>query len=311
MMTQFKILLFTGLSLIAMQCGGLKAAEMGLIDQFCGCWNYGLEFEVGNRWDMLEQTVELDDSCCYTPALSSETRFKGVNTVLLGGRAIIENGNWVLKGIGHYGWVTDGRLDIDRVVDGKEVDGHSWDLLGGLGYAFCICDCFEVVPYVGYSGDEQHLKAKHIHIKEPSRLGEHLEREEFKASWYGPWIGFDVLYNTTICNYDLFFNSGYEFHYGHARTTVKNHYIVETEDPIFSLHSKHRNMRGQVFRFDANLMICDGWGLGLNQTFSYWENSHKDKARQHPAARHCYDRSYVSRLNWYSYAVAFSVGKVF
>ena len=306
-----KKLIFSGLSVIAMQFGALEA--------FCDAenWKFELDLESGYRTDMIEETQETIDTALILPYSSVETRYKALSSIQLGGRAYAGYCNWVVKGIGHYGWILDGRFDQDRALDGKSVRGNTYDALGGIGYTFCVCDCFALTPLVGYSYDHQQIRVHHLVKEDPILPLNTIHSIDYHASWYGPWVGFDLCYDATKWCGDLSFTAGYEFHYGRARTKTLQHLlptVVGAPGPEFGFSTKQRDMLGHVFRFDTQLRLWEDWYGGLNQTISYWDNTRNSSVHFAPGTVSGLTPTQVQRdfrLNWYSYSITVSLGKAF
>lgn len=273
-----------------------------------------LELDNGYRWDRIDESVEVVDFEFIQPYASAQHQYKDLNSYQLGGRFIWEKCNWRVKAQGHYGWIFDGHFLQDGFLRGKIHEGNTADGSGAIGYAFPVCECFRFCPLAGYGYDSQDLKIKHFRLFDTSSSSTDICRGRFEASWQGPWIGFDILYDTSFifwnrCHY-MTFNSGYEFHYGQARTKFHERLF----DGEYSYHSKINNMMGQVFHFDTHYYLPCNWMIGLILEYTYWTNAHK----HHDSFSSETDTGFTAtqeqdtfKLRWQSISTIITVGKLF
>lgn len=86
-----------------------------------------------------------------------------------------------------------------------------------------------IAPAFGFSHHEQHLRMIHgdlvLDIFNPDQKGP-LDRlhNNYRAQWYGPWIGLDINYPLT-CSWELF--GGYEYHWSFYRGS--GHWNLRTD----------------------------------------------------------------------------------
>lgn len=273
---------------------------------------FGGQIDMGYRWDRIDETIEIVDSENILPYSSSEKMFKSLQSYQLGGRVAASSCNFIVKGEGHYGWIESGDFSFDHLLSGKAI-GNTYDLSAGVGYAFCICDCFRFVPLIGYSYDHQHLDLKHFESFDPDNSPNVVRHGSWSSAFYGPWLGFDVLFDTCLCDNRLSFNAGYEFHYGKAKTKFSETFISDI-DETFSYHANIENMMGQVFRLDSRYEFYCNFFTGIGLQYTYWGNAHK--TRDHfggnvdPGLAPS-ERQQTLKLSWHSFALTFDLGMIF
>lgn len=129
-----------------------------------------------------------------------------------------------------YGWIKDGYVEESDFFGTKttppELIFHSTDTLNrgkvydwnwGIGYVFTWCEReLSIIPLLGYATQVQHLQMPRGRIVTfaennlTSSDSSSKSKKDYRARWYGPWLGFDILYHL----YDwmeIFIT--YEFHW--------------------------------------------------------------------------------------------------
>lgn len=271
------------------------------------------DVETGYRWDYIIQSIQIVDSAGILPYSSAEYQFKDLSSAQFGVRGFAEYCSFITKGYAHYGCVVNGDFDVDRVLVGEKELGFTLDASAGIGYSFCVCDCFSVVPLIGYSWDKQHLRITHLRSKIPVIDPNNLVRAKWDSRWYGPWVGFDIFYDATEWCRDMYFTTGYEFHYGRALTKLHQDLIIP-EDSHYSYKTGFKNMMGHVFRWDSRVRVCGDWFAGLNMIYSYWGNAHNSRStfiENTDSGLAPTERQEVYKLSWYAYAVLLNFSTVF
>lgn len=275
-----------------------------------------IELDNGYRWDRIDEANEVVDSLNILPYTSGEKQFKDLSIYQLGGRACWESCNLLIKGTGHYGWAFDGTFNDNGFQKGK-LKGYTIDASAGIGYVIPVNCCFEVVPLIGFGYDRQHFDVKHIrtHISDFPVV---TDRAHFTATWYAPWVGVDLLYDSTfyawnMCHH-LSFTSGYEFHYGVSRIKWKEDFFNFAGGGDFSYNAKMKNMMGHVFHFDTRYHLPNDWLVGLELEYTFWSNAHKD--RDHfggsvDSGLAPTQEQRTFKLKWQSISTILTLGKAF
>lgn len=271
------------------------------------CGRSYLELDTGYRYDRIDETIEEDNTAGI--ALTGNFQYKNMQSYQLGAR-----GMWftpycdlVVIGAGHYGWVTNGRLDNFAVLNASLSSGHTWDAWGAIGYQIPCGYCFNFVPLIGFSYDAQRVHIGQISTSEPS-LASGSPGFKLETDFYGPLIGFDCLFASCFC--DLTFDVGYEFHYGWARKKI----IADTTIPalnLFSYKGKIHDMKGHVFHIEGHYPFWCNWLCGLRLQYTFWGNSHKQKDTI-PGPAETGLPPTVSQITraftWHSFALTFNLG---
>lgn len=278
---------------------------------FCGIQD--LELENGYRYDRIDEGIEVLDSAFQTPYSSGQQQFKSLSSYQIGGRGFIEWNNYRIKGSGHYGWILDGTYHRNGNQRGNCKKGRTADGDVGIGYILCVNDCLRVVPLIGYSYDVQRLKIRHVRSSSPLVDPVDIAKGRWMSEWYGPWVGFDLLFNSCLSRRWLSFNAGYEFHYGTGHTKWHQQ-LVTPVFGIYAYHAKIKNMMGHVFHFDTTYHFCDNWRAGVNLKYTYWGNGHSTKDHFSSTSSIGLTPTQTQstfQLSWHSFAVMLSVGKAY
>ena len=241
---------------------------------------------------------------------SDENSFQNIQSYQLGAKGVWQipcTCIW-LKGAAHYSWLVHGTYNEQFFVK-ADLDGNYFvDALGAIGIPFCICGCFNFVPYVGGSYDKANILIENSRSNFPGNPNHSGDRWYY--SWYGPWVGFDFVFDG-LCPSTMF-TAGYEFHYGWAhQKNIPNH----PGSFIFPYHVDYTNMVGNVFHIQCLFKTCSRWLYGLNLRYSVWSNNHKENAELDvPFSETGMSENMIlktSIFTWHSFSAAVNVGFCF
>jgi hypothetical protein len=175
-----------------------------------------LNVETGYRWDRTDNDAVyyVFDSVGFRTITPGQYGDR-IQSYQLGGRGLLTGFfcDAYVRGSGHYGWILDGKFaDNDTKLRG-DLRGHTVDGLGGVGYFFCMHECWGVAPIAGYSYDRLHFKVKNSTFQFPNAGANVVRTIDSKTinTFHGPWVGLDFFFRPTICNLD--FRLGYELHF--------------------------------------------------------------------------------------------------
>ncbi len=184
--------------------------------------------------------------------------------------------NVYMKFFADYGWIYHGKShDSDFMQEkqsGKIVEvlsstanagkGDVWDISGGVGYFLHTNFCaLKVAPIAGFSYHEQFLKmfdgVSRINLLFPESQGALFSdlNSNYKARWYGPWVGFDLYYHI---NDQLTVTTTFEYH--GMRYSATGHWNLRSD---FAGDFHHRGWGHGLFgsaSLDYN--FCNKWYLG-------------------------------------------------
>jgi hypothetical protein len=305
-MSNFIKSIYAGLLLCALQLGHFSSVEA----------EGSLCLDTGYRWDRVDTHDRYNDAeDVFAAVVSGKIAFKDIQSYQLGFQ-----GDWrdpcfglYLKGDFHYGWVLSGDYDLNSALWADIDRGHTIDGSGALGYPINLGCCLQVIPLVGYSYDQVYLKLSHSRAN-PLFYANDIDKASSRTSFYGPWIGADLLFNTCLCDrYDLDFIAGYEYHYGWSKYKWDQP-LASPDNGDFSYRTHLKNMQGQVFRLQSNYQLCDCWVVGLKLQYTFWESTHYNHTKvpgptitgQSPVFFQT-----NSHLTWHSFLAALSVGYTF
>ena len=291
-------------------CLSLCCSLQGYFDQ---CNEIELELETGVRWDRIDEMVEVVDTTLIIPYASTYKQLKTLTSYVVGGRGFIDYNDWIVKGSGHYGWTVSGDFDQDH-IQVSSIRGNTIDWSVGMGYALPVTNCFWFVPLIGYSNDELRLRVNETRSFDPVLFPSNIAQAHWTSSFYGPWIGFDILFDACYRRcYNFSFDAGYEFHYGWARTKW-NQILITPPGDTFGYHTLMSNMMGHVFRFDTQYHLPCEWLVGIGLQYTHWNNAHKNRAHFDVGSAAGPSASQVQntfKLNWQSFAIMANLTKAF
>lgn len=201
----------------------------------------------------------------------------------------------------HNGVFTDGRYTKAVVHNRESGNSYVWDFNIAFGMPYqCGCEGLQIAPMLGFSYDRQQIK---VHNRErifanldhhfaSIETGEHTDkkcksRNTYKASWWGPWLGFDLSYISDNC---WTFFGEFEVHIG--RIERERHSSVGV--PFFDRYDRTKCFWGTTTKLGANYILCDNVYVEGAISYLHWTStSHRDD------------------LYWSSGSVRFDVGYMF
>lgn len=237
----------------------------------CRQYNY-LDFETGYRWDKVDNRIVIYGNAAASAAGQT---FNKINSYQLGGRGL-----WMvcdplfIKAHGHYGWILSG--NFDQVTFTGDLDGHTWDAAGGIGYAWRFHPCWDFAPTIGWAYNELGITVTNVttgFATPPNRIS--LSNIDCKHRVEGPWVGFDLLFFPSCC---LDVSLSYELHKGRWR----GDYFPDVGDfgPSFGrttgFASKRTNdqMWGNLFRMEGKYLFCSCWEIGVLLNYEFWKGQY-------------------------------------
>lgn len=189
---------------------------------------------------------------------------------------------------GDYGYIENGKnTDKDWTVDeltrqdllyyatkahaGK---GTVWDVsVAGFSVAHCVWDCWQLRPLIGYSYHKQNLHFYNgtitIDAYFPELIGFKFRDLDstYKASWNGPWAGFDLIYNG-LCGWTFY-------------TTQEIHALYYDAKGDWNLREdipdgfSHRGWGWGYFgKLAAEYEFTCGWRFGAQFKYNYCRMNH-------------------------------------
>ncbi len=167
-----------------------------------------LQAAVGYRHDNLDWNIA-GSSSGTNPNILSELEWSDLQIVQvkLQGRAVVD-GKFYIRGRVDFGWIVDGdNRDSDYAGDNRtsefsrsinlSADDEVWDGSLGLGWAFTFgTDYCRLAPMLGYSVHKQNLRITDGRQVIPPTGSFAGLNSTYQARWNGPWIGFDLIFNT-------------------------------------------------------------------------------------------------------------------
>lgn len=287
---------------------------------------YGVEIGVGYRQDSIlwkmedhgevNPRVKSDLHFKDLEIVVLGAKFKGMLGTSFYGRACFDYG-WVLDGtlreeisvvnrhetshLRHNGVFTDGRYAKAVVHNKEHGNSYVWDFNIALGMPFELgCEGWQIAPMVGFSYDRQQIKVRnhqrvlvdahqqHTRIETGEEANEHCKSgNKYRASWWGPWIGFDLAYLSDNC---WTFFGEFELHGGRC----ERHRNSSNNIAFFDRYQRTKCFWGTTTKIGANYILCDNLYLEGHIGYSHWASTeHRDD------------------LYWSSGTVRFDVGYMF
>jgi hypothetical protein len=263
-----------------------------------------VELGVGYRQDSITLNVKERGGC--NPQAKANRHFKDLEIVTVGTRLKTTFGcsDAYLRASFDWGFVVDGKVrDQLTVTDRNEVSqdcrsnhtvegdylsttvhnrtknsSYVWDLDIAFAYPMhCGCDDFVVAPAIGFTVDRQHLKVKGttsfcdqaFSSKSSSSDAQKGHGSNYRASWWGPWLGFDFAYNSPDC-WNVY--GAFEFHFGRARRVANSH----TNSNIDQYHHT-KTFYGPLFRLGTGYMFCENWYVDANVSYQkFFSDTNRD-----------------------------------
>lgn len=238
------------------------------------------EFDLGYtyRRDKLKWSIGSDDG----PNILSELSWKNlyINQISAMGYLTTQD-HFYLRGFADYGGIFHGtNQDSDFFGDNRTLEfsrsinkadkGEVFDLSAAIGREFdFLCNTLRLVPLVGYSWHEQHLRMMHgnqvLFTPNPALTGpiDNLH-SSYKTRWFGPFVGADLFYDIS-CNWSLFGTVEYHsvLYRGTGHWNLRNDFLDDF----------HHKAHGQGFTgaVGAKYTECGNWNLSLIAAFQNWK----------------------------------------
>ncbi len=211
-----------------------------------------------------------------------------------------------------YGWVVDGNLreelnlnhrrrvehfnhnglktvgSFSRAISHNKLRTSSfvWDLDTKFGLPIdCGCSEYQVAPVVGFSYNRQSFKARNRErlFESGTKHKPHYDSGEdadgfckntnsYRTGWWGPYFGFDLLYNSFCWN--AFGN--FEVHLGRVERKRNSRNGPQYIDS----YERTKFFWGTTTRIGANYVLCENWYLEAAVSYTYWtSDDHRDFLR--------------------------------
>jgi hypothetical protein len=226
--------------------------------------------------------------------------------------------NFRLKGSFAYAAIYDGHnQDSDYDGDNRTLEfsrsanatdaGNLWDISLGLAYDIRLfSDRFQLSPLLGYAFNDQNLQISDgVQTLPPLGPFQGLD-SSYDASWYGPWVGLELEYNSRGSDspspgYEAFF--GVEYHLADFEAKADWNLRPDLAHP--KSFEQDADGSGWVLTGAVTYLFNSRWGINLTGKYQYWETG---------AGTHHFffsdGSSYTARLNeviWESFAVTLGV----
>lgn len=206
-------------------------------------------------------------------------------------------------------------------VKSNKTKGNSyvWDFNIAVGMPIDLCNNeIQFAPMIGFAYDRQHLKFGRssgrvvfdenddgfefsadcfsssssssncpVCIDCSDSNDSRRRGNTFQTSYWGPWLGFDVFYNSQGC-WNLF--GEFEVHFGRLQRKIRSHVGVDFADRSCST----KDFWGPTIRIGGNYNFCECWYSEFAVSYLYW------------MSYGCRDRLY-----WSSATARFDLGYVF
>lgn len=223
-----------------------------------------------------------------------------------------------LKGVFAYAAILNGRnQDSDYDGDNRTLefsrsnnatdDGDLWDISLGLAYDIRLFgDRLLLSPLLGYAFSDQNLKISDgVQTLPPTGPFEGLD-SSYDATWYGPWIGMELQYNSyggsaPSPGYEVFF--GLEYHLANFEAEADWNLRPDLAHP--RSFEQDAEGSGWVLTGAFSYLFDSRWGVNLTGKYQHWETD---------AGRHRFffsdGSSFAARLNevtWKSVGVTLGV----
>lgn len=231
----------------------------------------------GVRAGRMDWNISADDG---SPNIQSELTWEDLSIYQVRASAWKPvNRNFYLRGMFNYGWVVDGHnqdsdfLGNDRTgeysrTNNKAEAGNVWDASAGGG--FMVYDkAVKAAVVLGYSYSMQNLSitdGNQTICTAPCTGGTGpfagLD-SSYDATWYGPWVGLDLLYRTQDKRFTLFGTA--EYHIAHYEAKANWNLRSDYQHPVSFEHAGRGYgvlaSAGVDFALDAQWSVNADFGL--------------------------------------------------
>ncbi len=273
------------------------------------------------RQDALNWNIGFADG---TPNILSELSWKDlyIHQVTAVGTVTTKN-QFYLRGIADYGQIYHGRnQDSDYLGDNRTFEfsrsinkankGEVFDLSIAVGRLFSSqCHTIRLVPLIGYSLHEQHLKMTDgdqvLFLLNPASEGpiEGLD-SSYNAKWFGPWVGVDLFFDYTPT---VTFFGTFEYHYS-TFYRGEGDWNLRT-DFLDNFHHKAQG-HGLSGALGLKYHLYANWELSLIASYQKWTT----KKGNHTVlvdldGVFALAGAQLNRVNWHSGALTAAAGYSF
>lgn len=282
---------------------------------------------------------------------SEKIIWKDLNIFELGGKFLLTQDQWLLKGKAVWGCIGTGKghshnqETLINAVAGRTTifgpavtkskpRGYLYDFSLGLGYEFSFaCDRIMIAPVAGYAYQKQKIFDNNILGTTsqflpalPLRFTDLLDggKRSSRFEWYGPWVGLDFAYSID-CEWKFF--GGYEFHYDRISfLSFSNINVVETAPfvlPAFTESIRRHLSSNNAYGQDATLgfsyqPVCGywtDWMISFSGNFQYWRvykgNVKKTETSQVIFPFTLNAVSDVAKIIWQSWGIKMDIAYIF
>ncbi|MFZ0612714.1 MAG: hypothetical protein WAM73_10780 [Desulfobacterales bacterium] len=226
--------------------------------------------------------------------------------------------NFRLLGDVAYAAIFDGRnQDSDFDGDNRTLEfsrsnnttdsGDLWSLSVGLAYDIALFgDRLFLSPLVGYAYDDQSLQVSNgVQTVPPLGPFEGLD-SSYDASWYGPWVGLDIRFNSygrraPVPGFEALF--GFEYHLADFDARADWNLRPDLAHP--QSFEQDAEATGWILTGAFTYLFNSRWGVNLIGRYQHWETD--------PGTHRFFfsdQTSYAARLNevtWESLALSLGV----
>lgn len=265
-----------------------------------------LNLEAGYRWDKIISRVSLINPVTLTGSTASTTAGRKLSSYQLGGSAqatIYQR--LIVKGCGHFGWITNGTFDSNYIEGGAK--GNTIDGSGAVGYLFNVHPCFGITPLIGFAYDRLEVKGENTSTLFAEVSTGDVDYFSTFTSGFG---GVDLYFQPHPV---VDFLAGWELHYGNW----KGHYEPKSGEigmvaglvNGFASTQRVNSMFGNAFSFDASYLPLRTLRVGLKLKYQIWQSSGRGSyTRTATPLPFNFEKTAVTDVEWESFSALIHVG---
>jgi hypothetical protein len=281
---------------VLLSCAALLPADISMI-----------QAGVGYRQDSI--TLNIKERGSVNPRAKADRHFKNLEIVTVGTqlRSTLGCCDAYVRGSFDWGFVVDGDVrdqfkveNVDKIEqfhrsgyiaqgdylrntihNDVKTSSYVWDFDLAFAYPFeCGCETFKVAPVIGFALNHQHLKIKgrtaFDDVSFSSSSDDSCGKDEgrhsnFRANWWGPYLGLDFIYNSPDC-WNLY--GAFEFHFGRARRLANSH----TDSEYIDSYRRTKVFYGPLFRLGTYYLLCENWYIDASVAYKkYFSDTNRDK----------------------------------
>jgi Protochlamydia outer membrane protein len=280
-----------------------------------------VQFGIGYRSDDVKHDIKIPHD--IAPETHSHLNMRDLEIVALQGKLKGICGECLYyRADAQYGWILDGSArESDQFAIGIPSD-HSTTIVStrvhnditrdyvadfnfAIGYPLqqCWCPNLQVVPTLGFSYDTQRVGFRHHHGPGDGMDGFEIDhvipdgldlayalsgRNNFRATWWGPWVGLDL----AMCHEDCWNLYGeFEYHFG---TRAR----------------RDRATHGGYYHMDhyARTKSAFGYSLKVGSSYSFYCNWYADA---YVTYKRFTSDEHHDELTWRTVGISLDLGYVF